>query len=157
MIQQSDIHYRLYISPFTQFCGAALYSAISTSDRHHPKMHFSTVVAMALVPLVTVAEVTSTMTSTVSMTKTITLQRVVGTVTVTGNSTGMHYPTGTAFNTTSLLPTAIITSSTSLGAQSASTAPTASPTISRSDAGGLDGPSKLALGLTFAIIAAAAI
>ncbi|OTA97630.1 hypothetical protein M434DRAFT_26664 [Hypoxylon sp. CO27-5] len=111
-------------------------------------MQILTLVATALLPLLAVAE-TSTTTSTLTMTKYITIQRVATSSVYSANSTSV-YPTGTGSSS-------FVAATTTTGADGTPTtvAPTVSPSIDNQNAGAALGSAHVALaGLAGVVVAA---
>lgn len=99
-------------------------------------MQLKTLVATALLPLLAVADDTSTLTSTMTMTKYVTIARV-ATSSVYANATtsSFHNPIGTGYST--ILPT-------TTAAQQSSASPTSSsPTSTSTSANGENGAGSL--------------
>ncbi|KAI0837936.1 hypothetical protein F5Y06DRAFT_296936 [Hypoxylon sp. FL0890] len=113
-------------------------------------MQLSAIVATALLPLLAVAD-TSTTTSTMTMTKYITIQRVATTSVFSANST-TFYPTGTASASSGVL---VPTTTTGADGTPTTVAPTVSPSIDNQNAGAALGSTHVALaGLAGMVIAA---
>lgn len=91
-------------------------------------MQLTTIVAMALLPLLAMADEASTLTSTMTMTKYVTISKVSTSSVFAANTTSAYYlPTGSAYHTSSFtLPTT--TSAGDSGSPTASS-PAVSPTI----------------------------
>ncbi|KAI1417314.1 hypothetical protein F5Y13DRAFT_83034 [Hypoxylon sp. FL1857] len=112
-------------------------------------MQLSAIVATVLLPLLAVAD-TSTTTSTMTMTKYITIQKVATSSVFSANSTS-YYPTGTGSISSIVVPT------TTTGADGSPTtaAPTVSPSIDNQNAGAALGSAHVALaGLAGVVVAA---
>ncbi|KAI1648733.1 hypothetical protein F4815DRAFT_89145 [Daldinia loculata] len=119
-------------------------------------MQISTIVATALLPLLAVAD-TSTTTSTMTMTKYITIQKVVATSSIfSANSTSVYQPTGTissSFHSSSSI--ALATTTTGSDGTPTTVAPTVSPTIDNNNSGASLGSAHVALaGLAGIVVAA---
>ncbi|KAI0116613.1 hypothetical protein F4776DRAFT_666367 [Hypoxylon sp. NC0597] len=111
-------------------------------------MQISTIVATALLPLLAVAE-TSTTTSTLTMTKYITIQRVATSSVYSANSTSI-FPTGTGS-----VSSIVATTTTGADGTPTTVAPTVSPSIDNQNAGATLGSAQVALaGLAGVVVAA---
>lgn len=108
-------------------------------------MHFSAIVAAALLPLLAVAE-TSTLTSYLTMTKTITIEKA-ATYTAYNTTSSYYLPTGTGAIT-------VLSSTTTVpaGATKTTTSATVSPTINA--AGSLSAAKVAAAGVAGMVMAA---
>ncbi|KAI0112994.1 hypothetical protein F4814DRAFT_331366 [Daldinia grandis] len=125
-------------------------------------MQISTIVATALLPLLAVAD-PSTTTSTMTMTKYVTIQKVVATSSIfSANSTTVYQPTGTISSSSpsfhsSFYSSSIALPTTTTGSDGTPTtvAPTVSPTIDNNNSGASLGSAHVALaGLAGIIVAA---
>ncbi|KAI1421767.1 hypothetical protein F5Y12DRAFT_667154 [Xylaria sp. FL1777] len=97
-------------------------------------MQLKTIVAAALLPLLAVADDTSTLTSTMTMTKYVTISRVATTSVYSNATTSSFHPLGTGYSTV-----ATTTAEQGSGSPTGSS-PTVSPTI---DNGGKSGAASL--------------
>ncbi|KAF2966588.1 hypothetical protein GQX73_g6957 [Xylaria multiplex] len=98
-------------------------------------MQLKTIVATALLPLLAVADDTSTLTSTMTMTKYVTISKVATSSVYANVTTSIHQPIGTGYST---FPT---TTAAEQGSGSPTgSSPTVSPTI---DNGGSSGAGTL--------------
>ncbi|KAI1212746.1 uncharacterized protein F4807DRAFT_457544 [Annulohypoxylon truncatum] len=115
-------------------------------------MQIFAIVATALLPLLAVAE-TSTTTSTMTMTKYITIQKAATTSSVFSANSTTAFPTGTISGSA-----AIVTATTTTGADGSPTtvAPTVSPTIDNQNSGAMLAPAAFAglAGMVFAAMIA---
>ncbi|KAI0845843.1 hypothetical protein F5Y00DRAFT_161059 [Daldinia vernicosa] len=124
-------------------------------------MQISTIVATALLPLLAVAD-PSTTTSTMTMTKYITIQKVVSTSSVvatssifSANSTSVYQPTGTISSSFHSSSIALPTTTTGSDGTPTTVAPTVSPTIDNNNSGASLGSAHVALaGLAGIVVAA---
>ncbi|KAF3062401.1 hypothetical protein GL218_02912 [Daldinia childiae] len=119
-------------------------------------MQISTIVATALLPLLAVAD-PSTTTSTMTMTKYITIQKVVATSSIfsSANSTSVYQPTGTISSSFHSSSIALPTTTTGSDGTPTTVAPTVSPTIDNNNSGASLGSAHVALaGLAGIVVAA---
>ncbi|KAI8624936.1 hypothetical protein F5Y19DRAFT_480174 [Xylariaceae sp. FL1651] len=98
-------------------------------------MHLTSIVATALLPLLAIADDTSTATSTMTMTKYVTISKVAtSSIYAAANATSSFYlPTGTGYSS------GVVPTTTSAGEDSGSptgSSPTVSPTIDNGNGAG---------------------
>ncbi|KAI1361125.1 hypothetical protein F5Y08DRAFT_29214 [Xylaria arbuscula] len=99
-------------------------------------MQLKTLVATAVLPLLAVADDTSTLTSTMTMTKYVTIARVAtSSVYSNATATSLHTPIGTGYS--SILPTTTAAQQTSASSTSSSPASTSTSANGENGAGSL--------------------
>ncbi|KAI1379048.1 hypothetical protein F4677DRAFT_356346 [Hypoxylon crocopeplum] len=114
-------------------------------------MHLSSIVVTALLPLLALAD-TSTTTSTMTMTKYITISKVSTSSVYSANSTTLYSPTGTIASVSSFV---VPTTTTGADGTPTTVAPIISPTIDNNNSGAALGSAHVALaGLAGIVIAA---